>query len=249
MLIAPIGEGSMRYLSRLLFFTLVVFIITASQTPDFYWGINVGNQISYRYHGIYFDHELVDESLEIIPIPFDEQVYVQIDDLTGVPYPLGNTPSYTPYWANGTPFSETTLSLLSDFLTGNFGMLGPFALMLGNWTYLEEFTLDIVDESFHEIYNNQIGWVNESSTMWNFTLVKYHYWNSSLITPYITVVKQYSKLDGVLEYSSQEANETMNLDLKLTRIPTSPSFDILIPAGIGGAIIVGVLVVLWKRRV
>jgi hypothetical protein len=238
----------MRSLSRQFVLALVVIFITTSQTPDFYWGISLGDQISYTYHGIYYDHELVNESYELIPIPFDEQVYVQIDDLTGVPYPLGNIPSVTPYWANGTPFSETTLSRLSDFLTGNFGILGPFALKLGNWTFLEEFTLDIVDDSFHEIYNNQIAWVNESSTMWNFTLVKFHYWNSSLITPYITEVKQYSKSDGVLEYSSIEANTSMNIDLKLTRIPTA-SFPFLIPVGIGGVVVMGVLVVLWKRKV
>lgn len=237
-------------------FLVVMFMISileplyaSGNQIDLYWGIREGDRISYRYYGIYYDSVYVNGSWELVPFPFDEQIYVQIDDLTRTPYPLdGNVPAVTPYWANGTPFSETSFSLLSDFIKSNIGILGPFALKLGNWTFFEKFTLDAIDDTFDEIYNNQIGWVNETPTIWNFTLVRYYYYNSSFITPFITINKQYSKSDGVLVYSSTEVEVTMNGVLKITRMPSSPSLVILVSVGFGGVVVIGILVILWKRR-
>jgi len=222
----------MRDTERVLLCTVVVLMIASlgasgatADPTDLRWGIQVGERFAYRYHGINNHSNLVNESWITESIILDEKIYVEIEDISGTPYPLNSgTPIATPYWANGTPLSDNT----DLFFALNFGLLGPFALKLGNWTFIEEFTLDAIDDSFHEIYHNQVGWFNETSSMWNFTLVNYHYWNSSLITPYITHIKQYSKSNGLLQYERIEIDQSPHqlIILELTLIQSSAEGEI-----------------------
>lgn len=242
-------------LSSILWGILVLVIITlgvtnaSASTPDFHWAINIGDQISYRYEVVCYDNVFVNGSWEYSLIHYEEEMYIEIDDLTGVPYPTSSdTPSVIPFWSNGTPFSEYYPE--PPFLISMFNSLGPFALKLGNWTFLEEFTLKTVEDSFHEIYHNRVGWVNESSTMWNFTLVSYQYWNSSLITPYLESIKQYSKSDGILDYSIVDyyASSQNPFTLEISRIQNTSDSVLLTVTAIGGAIGILTLVVIWKRK-
>jgi hypothetical protein len=238
----------MRATRNVILCTVIVLMIasTASAAPsDFHWEIDVGDRIAYRYHGTYYDHAITDGLIH-----FDEEMYIQIDDISGVPYPLSTsqTPSVTPYWANGTPFSDYVE--WQPFITGNFGMLGPFAMKLGNWTFLEEFTLDLLESSFHEVYHNRVGWINETSTMWNFTQVIYYGWNTTNFGPGSTSIKQYSKSDGVLNNAKEDYYQVGQdpFTLEISRIQNTSELVTLTVIAIGGAIAILTLVVIWKRK-
>ncbi|MFX1559522.1 MAG: hypothetical protein ACFFBL_02930 [Promethearchaeota archaeon] len=246
----------MRGIHRPILCTIVVLMIIAlglsdaSAIPsDFQWGIKVGDRISYRYEGVCYEDVSVNGSWEYGLVHFDEEMYIEIDDITGIPYPVSpKTPGVSPFWANGTAFSDYEPE--PPFHIAMFDVLGPFALTLGNWTFLEEFTLDVIDSSFHEIYNNRVGWVNETSTKWNFTLVYYQYWNSSLITPYCVSIKQYSKSDGILDYAifDSYADWQSPFTLEISRIQNESNMVSLTVVAFGGSVIILTLVVIWKRK-
>ncbi len=236
---------------RYILCTLVVLMIAvlgaskSSASPSsFHWEIEVGDRISYRYHGVYYDSAISEG-----PIHFDEEMYIQIDDISGIPYPISSqTPSVTPFWANNTPFSD--YAEWNPFVTGNFGLLGPFAMTLGNWTFIEEFTLESLESSFHEVYHNRVGWVNETATMWNFTLVIYYGWNTTLFGPGSTSINQYSKSDGVLNYAKEDYYCVGQdpFTLEISRIQDTSDSVTFLAISVGGAIVIIALVVIWKRK-
>jgi len=237
-------------LISILFILMVVSSGTqcASGVPtNLYWGASVGEEISYRYHGFNTHNHLWNDTWFNETSSINEEVYVEIIDLYGIanPYRVESTPGIKSFWENGTQIIEDS----NHFFHSMFFALGPYAVNLGNWTFIEEITSEAIESSYDEIYNHQIGWFNETTTLWNYTLVKFHYYNSSTITPYATIIKQYSKSDGVLNYMKWEFIEDpyQVIILELTRIPSATNLPVLV-FGIGIGLIVVVVVILWKRK-
>lgn len=244
----------MRLLSRVAVCTFVV-ILTISQVSleifasshQLYWGIEEGEKIFYRYQGQYVEYMQINETTVRCSIKFDEKIYFEIEDISGFPYPLATSesPVSTPFWANGTGFDMN-----GNLFWSNIALLEPIALKLGNWTFYEEHVNFMLDLEFDEIYHNQIGWVNETPTSWNFTLQYYRY-TGEIFELVSSCVRQYSKSDGVLDHvrfevpASSFSEESYQELTVIREIPNIYFFSAVIS---GGIILIVAIVILWKRR-
>jgi len=209
----------------------------AASGDELYWGIHEGDKVHYdlRVRDNYGN-----ETIELA-------LYFLVEDLSGIPYPLdtSTSPGVSVFCEDGISFEETEYS---ESIAQNYRLIDPIAMKLGNWSYIEEITVHILELTDSELRHG-VSWVNETDSIWTFTTL---YYSSSATGSFTTnnATRQFSKSNGLLLYGLAEYWWGSNgfVELTFTNYETTESIiPIIILIGTIGIITIVVVLIIRRR--
>lgn len=212
--------------SLLIVLFLVGFVgtTTAANNQGLSWEVEVGDRFNYKIFGVNNGIQDIDWDMYIQFYSVGElnETVMSFGEM------VGQYPSFSTYWSNGTLNEYYSWPVLMVFPTGNWSLVED--------VYLEYFSQFFTVEDFVE-----------TDSTWGYIISG----GSSDVTATITAI--YSKTDGVLNYyQSIRDDDTSRRLREITRegysSPGGLDPNLLLYIGIGGVLVIVVVAAYVRRR-